>query len=395
MERIKIYNLGPIKELDLELKQINIFIGSHASGKTIASQVVYFFKKISLIVDFTLENFDENLITSFEKNIQIDFDLSKNFYVEYNINDKNIIFEKKLNSEVEIRGKIFDYIKELSLETKNLKLKIKNQMSSILIDIHLKLVLKLMNYLNQNNNEAVYIPASRTLIPIVEDNTFDREYLNISEYLQSFGRFYTQIMKNFVNYDEEKNKKIKNLKKLAKKTLKGIIIKDENNKIKFKLNIDENIDISLISSGQLEALPIYISLMNSIKIKSNYFFIIEEPESHLHPEGQMEMVEFLAMVANHKVENNTNSLIVTTHSPFILTSFNNLIYAYDVKDEKVNEIVPKEQQINFDNVNALMFADGKVTSILNEKSRLIKQGSIAEISMKISDKFQSIMRLER
>ena len=44
MEQITIKNFGPIYNLEMDIKQINIFIGPHASGKTITSQLIYFFR---------------------------------------------------------------------------------------------------------------------------------------------------------------------------------------------------------------------------------------------------------------------------------------------------------------------------------------------------------------
>ena len=55
------------------------------------------------------------------------------------------------------------------------------------------------------------------------------------------------------------------------------------------------------------------------------YFIIEEPESHLFPETQKKIMQFIAAV-----KNNGNEILVTTHSPYILGELNNLLYANNI-----------------------------------------------------------------
>ena len=66
-----------------------------------------------------------------------------------------------------------------------------------------------------------------------------------------------------------------------------------------------------------------------------YTIYIEEPEAHLFPTAQKRIVQLLA-----RTFNNTNSnfqIIVTTHSPYILSSFNNLIYENKTRKNKWNK----------------------------------------------------------
>lgn len=51
-------------------------------------------------------------------------------------------------------------------------------------------------------------------------------------------------------------------------------------------------------------------------------FIIEEPESHLFPESQKYITELIALVNNCG-----HSIVLTTHSPYVLGTLNNLLYA--------------------------------------------------------------------
>ena len=95
--------------------------------------------------------------------------------------------------------------------------------------------------------------------------------------------------------------------------------------------------------------------------------VIEEPEQNLFPEAQKELVEYLAKGIN----SNNGNLLLTTHSPYIIESLNNLIYAGELtrKGKHVDDIIPHDCQIRYDEVSAYLFKDGKVTSILDRKLR--------------------------
>jgi predicted ATPase len=47
MPRIKIQNFGPLKNVDLEIKDLLLFIGPQASGKSTIAKLIYFFKSIA------------------------------------------------------------------------------------------------------------------------------------------------------------------------------------------------------------------------------------------------------------------------------------------------------------------------------------------------------------
>ena len=46
MQKIEIRNFGPVKDVKLEIKDYNVFIGPQASGKSTISKTIYFFKSL-------------------------------------------------------------------------------------------------------------------------------------------------------------------------------------------------------------------------------------------------------------------------------------------------------------------------------------------------------------
>lgn len=56
-DKIKIVNFGGIREAEIELNDINIFIGEQATGKSVTAQLIWFCREAPrIIVEYWLTN---------------------------------------------------------------------------------------------------------------------------------------------------------------------------------------------------------------------------------------------------------------------------------------------------------------------------------------------------
>src|SRR5690606_29500741 len=113
------------------------------------------------------------------------------------------------------------------------------------------------------------------------------------------------------------------------------------------------VNLTNASSGQQETVPLIIILKTLTRINSvggGFTLYIEEPEAHLFPTAQKRIVELLARTFNSA--DNKFHIFVTTHSPYILSSFNNLIYSGNIKNklilegkksDKLNKVIPTKE----------------------------------------------------
>jgi ABC-type multidrug transport system ATPase subunit len=83
-------------------------------------------------------------------------------------------------------------------------------------------------------------------------------------------------------------------------------------------NSENKLRLHLTSSMVTETSPLLIGLKHWVEPDS--LLIIDEPESHLHPEAQRALVNGLAEAVNQGLK-----VILITHSPYILSCVNNLI----------------------------------------------------------------------
>ena len=149
---------------------------------------------------------------------------------------------------------------------------------------------------------------------------------------------------------------------------------------------DTSVIMNYASSGQQEAVWIVNLLFYYMLGKRKTLFIIEEPESHLFPGTQKLMTEFITIVKNGK-----NRVIITTHSPYILGSINNLLYANKIADEEnrsdIEAIIPSDQWIDYETMGAYFLSDGLVKNICDDEFEDIDHDVIDGVSGVINSNF--------
>jgi predicted ATPase len=209
------------------------------------------------------------------------------------------------------------------------------------------------------------------------------------------------MIKNYIYSDYGKRNRVYNkIDKLKHQLLSGsfVRVKDEDF---INLNDGRRINIVNASSGQQEILPLTIILDCFIKglITNSYTIYIEEPEAHVFPTSQKLIVELIAYAYN--LSKSPLQFFITTHSPYILTSLNNLIQAGILQKKlppeklaKLYKIVPKEQIIDPEKVSAYGLEDGKLINLLDNKYQIINAKNIDEVSNVLGSEFDRLLDME-
>jgi ABC-type cobalamin/Fe3+-siderophores transport system ATPase subunit len=153
--------------------------------------------------------------------------------------------------------------------------------------------------------------------------------------------------------------------------------------------------LSDASSGQQEAIRLVQDLFLILLNQENAFRIIEEPEAHLWPMAQKHLFELMAIMVNET----DSQLVITTHSPYTLSVFNNLLYATHVaaadpeSRNEIAEVIRESYWLNPTTFNAYMLKDGYCQSIVNRELGLIGQNFLDQISEKLGDEFDQMYGL--
>ena len=181
---------------------------------------------------------------------------------------------------------------------------------------------------------------------------------------------------------------------LIKKILKADYTSEADGE---KIYFDEYHWVKLMygSSGQQEVLWILMLAFATILEKNKSFIIIEEPEAHLFPIAQKDVMSLISLMIN-----STNSkVIITTHSPYILTSTNILLYSQKVENQhtKLNKIViPKNLRVSYENFAAYKVDNFEkvLESLLDEESHMINTNYIDEVSSITNSELDELITME-
>lgn len=141
----------------------------------------------------------------------------------------------------------------------------------------------------------------------------------------------------------------------------------------------------------------YIPARTKAPVSSRPLIYLEEPEANIFPKTQYSLVKLFAWLTADPVLD--FSFAITTHSPYILSSFNNLIEAGQAAHNnpklrsKIAKIVPEKYWIKGGDFAAYSIEDGKLKSILNE-SGFVEANYLDQVSEAIGDEFDKLLRLE-
>lgn len=377
-ERLIVKNFGPLKDVDIELKDIMVFIGPQASGKSTLAKLLYIFTKGDLIfTENKNELFGNVNAEELFQNESINF-FSENTEFHFKTNKKIVDYT---NGRFKLGGKSYNLGKKIIDWTPSFSWLINKSIGDEETLKHI-----IYNTIKKSWEESeyfTYIPVERLFISSLSDSLMgllSGRNINIPGAILNFGSKFEAARSN--------------LKKVHIDFLDIEYIYGDLGNIIVHSN-GTKIPLSQAASGFQFIIPLYVTIQYIIQKETNSL-VIEEPELSLFPEIQKKLVEFIIETCRDK----TKRLIITTHSPYILTVLNNLIQAHNVVKERpelekeVNEIIPKERWLDFDKVSVYYVADGTAKNIMYEKNRIIKAENIDSVSKNLSNEFGQLLDLQ-
>ncbi|MFN4953857.1 MAG: AAA family ATPase [Aphanizomenon sp.] len=251
--------------------------------------------------------------------------------------------------------------------------------------------------LKQNISIDNYERSSKTLDEILLEK-FIEKFVRVKDIFKKFRNFEGLIESYSENNIKEKLYQVKNK---IDKILKGEYrIDDLGEKILFNKETEEYIYLSNTSSGQQESIRILQDIFLNILDNTKVLRILEEPEAHLFPIAQKQLIELLALMIN---QNNDNQLIITTHSPYVLTVFNNLLFANRVVEKnpstqsEVAQIIPQDSWLSAKDFSAYSLGNQSVSQdtnycepIFNQEKGTIQQNYLDTVSEILGGDFQAL-----
>lgn len=141
---------------------------------------------------------------------------------------------------------------------------------------------------------------------------------------------------------------------------------------------DSKIDIKVMTS-------VLKNIQNRSSYKSFHMFI-EELEQNLFPKAQFELVKMLVGLLKkmeQKSTGYTSTVFLTTHSPYVLTALNVMMFAsaaYEMSPDKVNDLGLEDYVLPKGAYSAYCIKDGRFENIVDEEFGFIKGDFLDSVS---------------
>lgn len=443
MQKICIKNNGPVRFFEMEIEKFNILIGEQATGKSTIAKSVYYFKIIKTkITDYLTQVYDSNsyhdvpqeeiwfdrAVRSELKNIFIklfgySWDLNPDFYMKYEYAEElwiQVKLKKDKNRQyisMAYSEKLLNAIREFQMEVREMFHSHEGMTGTSLVLTneerrrkHEQIARK-VNCIFCDSREIYYIPAGRSLLTVMSDNRAVMNHAGDLDLItETFMMLIDSVRNSFKNGVKEAHRLYPAEKRLFDAgNVADLIVEMEKGEyfynggrefLKIEEDTEHPVAINFASSGQQEILWLLNFMYVLLLRQENVFLIIEEPEAHIYPLLQKKVMEYIALFTNMQ----DSGVLITTHSPYMLTAANNLYYAGVLAEEgqkkEVYKVVNKKYLIKKGELSAykLLHKSDKSerTSYENllDADREIKSCLIDDVSSQVNKVYTALYDIE-
>lgn len=409
MHKIHIRHLGPIIDCELEIGKFNVFTGPQSNGKSTIAKAIYYCRSIKQdILNIMMQggpakfsgNKTEKWIAAMqsrmkEKFLQIfgtSWIMPTDMTIQYFYKNEKTFIKVTLNEDaytgrnyidVNFSQDILDYFNELDNKV-FLSMTVGNR------EYEERQLAKLFD----DPYETVFIPAGRNLITLLSEQmnfiftSFEESQLRNIDYVT---KRYTELilklkplfshgMEGYIR--EAKDVSERNKKYVNNRPLINLLLENMKDVLggsyryvdgEERLYIDDSkkyVKINFSSSGQQEIVWVLNLLFYYLMEDRKVFLILEEPESHLYPKSQQKVGEILSLFLSDE----KNAELVTTHSPYLLGTFNYLLQANQtdpVVAEKIKKKLRKRYWLDHQSTKAYFVEKGKVENAISTEDGLV------------------------
>lgn len=405
---LELRHLGPIDECTLSVNKFTVLTGPQSNGKSTIAKSVFFFRSVKqdilnimmqggpkavtgrknadwqhTLTQHMRDKFLQLFGTSWimPDDMTMKYTYTRSFWIKVSLVDGQS--EKENYIDFEFSPDFEDYMKDLDEHS------FQNITSGQKLNEEQNLEKKL-----DDPYETVFIPAGRNLITLLSaqlnyifTSLEGSQLRNIDYVTKRYTELILKIKPLFedgmsgiisgVYNNPDQLKKYENhqraiqlLQEAGQVVLKGTYRYVDGEE---RLYLDDRkyVKINLSSSGQQEIVWVFNLMFYYLLEDRKVFLILEEPESHLYPDSQRIVGEMLGLFLNEG-----NSELITTHSPYMLGTFNYMLLANQIaKDQKaatgIDAKLHKCYWLNQNATGAYHVHDGKMEDAMDRDDGIV------------------------
>ena len=429
MQKIMIDHFGPVSHCEMEVNDFIICTGPQASGKSTIAKSIFFFKNLRNILLQQIRKI--GLLHDPQESRVLHMDMGHMFRHVAQSNFMQIFGSVKCMDEamcLEYRYAGHTFVKVTIKHGKDAQKQLcfeySEDVSGLLEEIDralnrhhehpdpvMDLLERQINDCFHDEAEIIYIPAGRSMITLLSSqlnyiysgmDDIQKRALDYctQNYLERILHLRMLLGNQEVIYPllradrtASERQRIDEAEALMREILEGHY-RYQDGEERLQISEDAYIRINYASSGQQEAVWILNVLYYYLVSGSRAYLIIEEPESHLFPAAQKLMAEFIALVQN----SGDKQMFITTHSPYILGAFNNLLYAdricAAVPAEELNAVISERRRLDFSSLSAYFVQGGKIKPCVDEEFQSIENEVIDGAADAINSDYDKMVLLK-
>ncbi|MEA3310374.1 MAG: AAA family ATPase [Chloroflexota bacterium] len=367
-EHFQIYHnrLGPLASMDeeLEIRPLTLFIGKQGTGKSLVSQLLYFFREAPyLLFRYREQRSPNSALRRVIEGLRAGDSTPRSMAAFLSTGDVQLRYRSSI-SETQAVERKFSIRKFSKIEAlQPFAGEMEDWFDSWIADPSLK----------GPQPQALFIPAERTYFSrFINTDPAMLGHKAVPLTMREFSRVMVEAGKCFLAWHDSSTERPSGANKIAdwaRSELRGEVRYSRSGRLAGRwqwmpAGTEQAIEIEMASSGQMESWPLIMVAQSLFDwgVEAPVFLHIEEPESHLHPSAQAMMIKILAFLVNHGFR-----IVVTTHSLDVLYALNNLIAAEErlpknLRDERVPS---PEIRLSPEQVGAYHFkTSGEVQNIM-------------------------------
>jgi predicted ATPase len=346
INQISIKNFKPLKDISVHVSHLNLLMGLNGTGKSSFVQALLLLMQSDKLEDRILDLNGELVQIGQGRDALYQFAEDKFIVIEFLIGEKPFSWKFKYQSDKD----------KLSAETGYTK--------------------EQMDFFRKNTRNFQYISAER-IGPrdIYEASSIavaDKKQLGLwgefaAYYLNLFGMEYT-VPKTLRHHDAISDKLIHQLNAWMQEISQGVVINTKYVPEVHKVILDFQFEMlkqktnsfrpKNVGFGITYILPVVLSLLTSEEEKT---IVIENPESHIHPRGQVELGKLISLSANMGAQ-----LFVETHSDHILNGIRVAVKESIIDKSKVNIMYFDKETTDFEQYSKIKQIKVDKNGVLSE-----------------------------
>ena len=415
MRILQVEHFSCIVAATLEIDRLTVIIGPQASGKSVLGKLCFFAidvglsQHVSILCSDSFEKFVQEMKQRFVEWFPLEAWGSGKFKIRYVGGDYSLTITRKSYKGVSGDDFRLQFSEAFQANFEELTSKVDKRASragqsevadDFERDWQIQDAIRTAHRKLQGRDAVdfqAFVPAGRSFFTSIGKAIAAFEQGRVLDPLiLRFGRLYTAYKdrpRRVFNEPAQEREARKSIELILNSILGGSLQRDGDREY-LHTSDGRKVPLSALSSGQQELLPIVTFIPWFSGARSASLCYIEEPEAHLFPATQSRLVQALVTVASN------SSLVLTTHSPYVLTKVNNLLKAGTVGrklaeplKKELEASIPRRAWLTARNVRAYAIREGQVVSILGPEG-LIDGDYLDDISSELAREFSMLLELE-